>query len=518
MTTLSKFKKDTLPLWRKSANCFVKSVFRDNFKLSNQQSETFTEMGKIIMAKEKLSKGLKLTDEEATYAKYIGLNVPAGMGLGKTLEAAIAAVYFLTVFPDFEGQSPHVMVISNTAKQLKNVFWRQLAGLLPMSRPLTPSNPASKTILEDLFVWQTEKFYLRTRGGNRHFAEAVTIPQGSEEEQAKALTGRHAPYMLMILDEASGLPEPVFKNIESTLTGKVNIIMMIYNPTKSRGYVADAANSDRWLTIRWDGEETCFDNPHLDLPLKARNEDLLKKYKVDSNAYRIRVKGLPPLDDKEHYIPYEWVQNAVDREMHVDDNDPIIMGVDPAGGGDETAIAIRQGSNVRAILGFNTPDKDECLRKILEVASEWEPACIVLDFLYNGWYLTDKLEKVGFSVIPILAQSRARNPLLYKNLRAEMWETVKEHFRRGTISIPNDMDLIDQYSNIKNAEFFQGQLKLPSKQQMKKTIGCSPDRADAMNLTFAVDDNRFRRYKNMWLPAKAPEIPLFATRNTQTGY
>jgi hypothetical protein len=364
--------------WIIDGNEWIEDMFGDNIKLSNQQAEAFKELSKIVCAKIMLSAGEKLSEEEKMYSEFIGVNIPAGMGVGKDFFASLAIPYFLSVFPDVRGQPPHVTATANTKKQLQNVLWKQLAAILPMAKKIRPDDPRSPTILEEMFVWQTEKLFLRSRKGTRHFAEAVTIPQGSGEQQAKALTGRHAPYMLFVLDEASGLPDVVIQTLEGTLTGICNLILMIYNPTRSRGYVAEAASSKRWLTLRWSGEDALFDDPQYDIPLKRQRDDLLNKYGEDSNTYRIKVLGLPPLDDKNQYIPYEWIMDAVEREIYVDDKDPVIMGVDPAGGGDETAIAVRQGAKIIAVHGFNTPDKDVFLQRVVRQIEIYQPAAIAV--------------------------------------------------------------------------------------------------------------------------------------------
>jgi hypothetical protein len=133
----------------------------------------------------------------------------------------------------------------------------------------------------------------------------------------------------------------------------------------------------------------------------------------------------------------------------------------------------------------------------------------------------EKLQDLGYYVVPVDARRVARDSLRYKNIREELWETAKEHFRKGTISIPNDTELIDQYANIRGVDFVAGRLKLPSKKQMKTSaqIGYSPDRADSVNLTYAVDDSIFRRNRGFeWMPKKEPEVPLFAKRSEFTGY
>jgi hypothetical protein len=475
----------------------VCDIFGDNVKLSNQQAYTLDELGKIIAAKIKLSKNEPLTGIEKRYARYIGVDVSSGMGSGKDFLASILMFYFLHVFPEENGQSPHGLATANTAKQLSNVLWRQAASIPPLAKKTDPNNIHSPTILEDLFVCQSEKIFRKERAGKTFFFEAVTVsPHASTDEQSRALTGRHAPYMLMILDEAAGLPEAVFTNLEGTLSGRVNLLFMIYNPIKARGYAVEARNSDSWLSITWNTEETVFGNPTLDLPLQARNADLLERYGRDSNVYRIRVRGLPPIADQEVFIPWDWIQDAVNREIEPADDDPVIMGLDTGAGGDNTAIVIRQGHKILGIHRFNTPSLDDFVAKVINVWRKYEPDIINLDAIFMGWGTLDRLTKLGYRVEPVDVRRKSLRDE-YKLIRDELWGTVRNQFEKGTISIPNDQELINQLSSVKAKDDYSksAEIQIQSKKDMKKaaSVGYSPDDADALCLTYAVPDVLLKR-------------------------
>jgi hypothetical protein len=270
---------------------------------------------------------------------------------------------------------------------------------------------------------------------------------------------------------------------------------MIYNPIKSRGYVAEARDSKRWLTVRWNTEETLFDCSARDVPLQARNKDLLERYGKESNVYRIRVLGLPPIAEQDVFIPWEWVQDAVNRDITPNRDDPIVMGVDPGAGGDNTAIAIRQGSKILGIHRFNTPDDKIFLQNVVKIWQQYEPDIINIDEIGIGWGLRGPLERLGYRVESVDVRRKARNRDEYELVRDELWGTLKKHFQDGTISIPNDQELIDQLGSIKVKDYVKGKMKIPSKKDMRKadSIGGSPDEADAVCLTYAVPDELLRK-------------------------
>jgi hypothetical protein len=495
-------------VWRTKPHIWVQDTFGGKIKLSNQQEHACKELGKIIYCKIQKSIGKKLNTEQERYSNYIGVDISSGMGSGKDFWVSLMLYFFLMVFPEEGGQSPHVLATANTAKQLSNVLWRQAASIPALSNKLDPNNPHSKTILEDMFVCQSEKIYRREREGKTFYAEAITVsPNASTDDQAKALTGRHAPYMLMILDEAAGLPEAVFTNLEGTLSGRVNLIIMIYNPIKSTGYAINARKNERWLSITWNTEKTFFDNPALDNPIKSRNKDLLERYGRDSNAYRIRVLGLPPYADTDVFIPYSWVQDAVysvdhsgkvvsGRDLTPLSDDPIIMGVDPGAGGDNSAVAVRQGPKILGIHRFNTADPEEFARKVIDIWHRYEPIIINIDSIGIGWGAAGTLRTLGYRTEMIDVRRTARNRDEYDLIRDELWGTLKQNFQDGTISIPNDQELIDQISNIKVKDYDRhGRAKMPKKKEMRKeeSLGGSPDEAEAICMTYAIDDSLLKR-------------------------
>jgi hypothetical protein len=75
----------------------------------------------------------------------------------------------------------------------------------------------------------------------------------------------------------------------------------------------------------------------------------------------------------------------------------------------------------------------------------------------------------------------------YGRKRNELWHTLREQFRTGSISIPNHEDLIEQLSSVKvHPPDSAGIQHVFSKAEIRKHGGKSPDHADALCLTFAL--------------------------------
>lgn len=471
---------------------WVDTIF-PSIKLSNQQRDASDKLGKIVAAKLALSLGLELTETRRKLAELIGIDISSGMGTGKDFWLSLMIIWLLHVFPIENNQPPHGLATANTATQLTNVLWKQLSVMPSMSKKLPDGTP----VLETLFVCQQKKFFRKEFNGRSFFFEAVTVnPNASSDEQARALTGRHAPYMIIALDEAAGIPDPVFENLEGTLTGRMNLLIMIYNPIKARGYAVEAREKpDRWLSINWNAEETVFGNDILDLPLQNRNRDLLRRYGRDSNTYRIRVLGLPPIATADVFFPWEWVQNAVENGLEPDENDPVIVGVDPAAGGDNSVIIVRQGNKIVDIQRFVEPDTMKFAYRVRDAAYKWDPITINVDTIGVGQGVADRLNEWKLPVHYADVRRTARDKKRCKLVRDELWIRLRDKFEKGQINIPNDQELIDQLGNIKIKDYAAtGVLKVPTKAQMKKDIGHSPDEADGICLTYAIPDEELMLY------------------------
>jgi hypothetical protein len=459
----------------------------ESIKLSNQQRRACDELGKIVEAKLALSLGMGLTDVQKIYSKYIGIDISSGMGTGKDFWLSLMMFWLLSVFPIENNQPPHGLATANTATQLTNVLWKQASVIPSMSKKLPDGTP----FLETLFVCQQKKIYRKEFNGRSYFFEGVTVnPNASSDEQARALTGRHAPYMIIALDEAAGIPDPVFENLEGTLTGRMNLLIMIYNPIKSRGYAVEAREKpDRWLSLNWNAEDTVFGDDTLDLPLQNRNRDLLKRYGRDSNTYRIRVLGLPPVATDDVFFPWEWVQNAVENGLEPDKDDPITMGVDPAAGGDNSVIVVRQGCKILGIQRFVEPDTMNFAYKVKDAYYKWDPITINVDTIGVGRGVADRLREWNLPVYYADVRRTARDKKRCRRVRDELWIVLRDKFEKGLINVPNDQELIDQLGNIKIKDYAAtGVLVVPTKAQMKKDIGHSPDEADGICLTYAIPD------------------------------
>jgi hypothetical protein len=97
-----------------------------------------------------------------------------------------------------------------------------------------------------------------------------------------------------------------------------------------------------------------------------------------------------------------------------------------------------------------------------------------------GGGVTDRLRELNAPVVPCIAGSAAREDRKFVNSRAEMWWALREALTAGDIALPDDRRLAADLTNVKFSYDSRGRIKLESKDEIKKRLGRSPDRGDAL--------------------------------------
>jgi hypothetical protein len=452
---------------------FVKNVieFADGEGPTPQQEQLLNLVSKMVKAKIASAEGRinSLSNHERSLSKKIGIAIKSGHGTGK--DTCLSWIYYclMVCYPFFRG-----LVTAPTAAQLKRNLWSEFSKWRRKSK-----------IIQESIEIETDLVYNREHKKEWFIQSRTCNPKSSEDEQAETLSGTHSKYMLVGIDEASSVPRPVFKPLESTLTGFMNFALMIGNPTRGHGYFYDAFNNDikNWETITWSSEES---------PIVSRDfiERMESKYGKDSNMYRVRVLGEFPITDTTSLIPYSWVMAAVDREIEIDKGAPIIKGIDVGGSGDPSIILTREGSVVTDIREFSNPDTMETAAWIMKelVGSDYNIAYIDPIGLGAGVY--DRLRQWGVRDLePIDVRMESSNPDYFR-LRDELFMRVREKFERGIIKIPDDLELIGELSTIRydDPDRTKGKIKIESKHNMRKRNVESPNKADALAYTYRFDD------------------------------
>ena len=231
------------------------------------------------------------------------------------------------------------------------------------------------------------------------------------------------------------------------------------------------------------------------LPNKALIAEWLSDYGEDSDFFRVRVRGLPPLTSELQFIDPPLVEAAQRREIAVIGDEPLIAGVDVSGGGAAwTVCRFRRGYDARTLAPIRIPgaqskieDRQRLVAVLAEKLQDQSPERRLTAMFIDGAFgapLVERLHMLGFRhVHEVNFGGPSPNPR-QANQRAYQWNLMKEWLPKG--AIPKDdvrlsTDLCGPGFHLNSKH----QLVLESKESMLARNIASPDDGDALSLTFA---------------------------------
>lgn len=396
-------------------------------------------------------------------AEHPQVAVKSGHGVGKTwLSARLALWYFIT--------HPYSKVITTapTMNQVKTILWPEIhAAVRKLPEAIKPSLELLDTTL-----------YMRGPDGSR-LKEWYIIGRASDKPEN--VQGFHAPYIMLIVDEASGMPREVFEAFQGAQTTNSKVLL-VGNPTKAEGVFYDAFHKHRdlWKTFTI----SCIDSPRVSREwIEARK----REWGEDSVVYRVRVLGEFPDVVSDALIPLHWIEAAAARDLPIHPGDPgvkVRVGVDVARTGeDETVITVvglkGDAAKVLEIVAAQGKPTTWTAAKAAELADRYNAEIINVDDTGVGGGVTDILKARGYRVGRIVFGARPTSEeakMTFANLKAQIYHELREWFdpeRPGVIAIPDHSKLIRDLSGLKVDYTAVDKLKIVDPPK-------SPDYADSL--------------------------------------
>lgn len=416
--------------------------------------------------------------------------------IGKSFTAARTALWFLQAHPN-----SIVITTAPTFRQVEHIIWREMRGAYKASRiPL--GGKSLTTRLEFSEEW---------------YAIGISTDEPDRFQGFHAKSG----HILVIVDEAAGVDEEVFKAIESVLSSQGARLLMIGNPTSLTGTFYDSHHKDpnaHRIHI------SCFDTPNFTNNGIRNLDDLMKidmskieivapwlitpewvkdkvtRWGVDSPMFQARCLGNFPSAEVNSLIPLNLIEAAAtpERRERIKPG-RAFLGVDVARYGDDTTVLTpRRGLVIDEQVVFGKQSTTFTVGKIKQ-----QPTCdaIMIDCDGVGGPVADMLIDDGYdNIVEIYSASKAEpegstdddeapsesGSLTFVNLRSQLWWHAAEIFKRGEIAIPDDPELISQLSSPRYTVTRRG-IAVESKDELRKPkrLGVSPDKADSLIYSLA---------------------------------
>ena len=398
--------------------------------------------------------------------------VSSGRGIGKSALVSWLILWMLTTRI---GSS--VIVSANSENQLRTVTWGELTKWATMAINSHWWEPSATKLVPA--QWLTELVERDLKKGTRYWAAEGKL---WSEENPDSYAGVHNhDGMMVIFDEASGIPDTIWSVASGFFTEKIldRYWFAFSNPRRNTGYFFETFNSKRDF---WDTE--IIDARTVEGTDKAVYDQIIAEYGEDSIQARIEVYGEFPAAGEDQFISPVVVEDAFKRPKYKDLTAPIIIGVDPARGGmDSTVIVVRQGRDLVAIKRYKGEDTMSVVGHVIEAIEEYKPVLTVIDEGGLGYGILDRLTEQRYKVRGVNFGWKAKNPVMWGNKRAEMWGAMRDWLR--TASIPVDRQLKNDLVGPMKKPNSAGTIFLEGKKEMKARGLASPDAADALAVTFA---------------------------------
>ena len=398
-------------------------------------------------------------------ARCARVSVRSGQGVGKTSLEAVLLLWFLSCHP-----YSRVVATAPTRQQLHDVLWAEVAKWR-----------AGSPLLTKLLAWNKNRVSVIGQE-SKWFAVARTA--GKPEN----MQGFHAGHMLFIVDEASGVADPVLEAVLGTLSGPNNKLLLCGNPTRTSGIFYDSHTKNRaHYAVRQVSARDCVrTNPET---IRALEES----YGRDSNVVRVRVDGEFPTAQDDEFISLALAESAVGRETE-EGGEGVELGVDVARfGDDETVIACKVNGGILPLVTLRGRDLMWTTGQTLAICRQLREArggdvVVKIDDTGLGGGVTDRLKELKteegldwLTVVPVNFAGRSPDRH-YGNIATYMWAKTRDLLQSRALALPDDNALVAQLVTRRYGLNSAGRVVLEKKKEMKARGLPSPDRADAVCL------------------------------------
>lgn len=408
-----------------------------------------------------------LADPETRF-QPLRIAVASGHGIGKSAQMGMISNWAMSCHPKCR-----IIVTANTENQLRTKTSPEIGKWFNSSITAKWFDVQTMGVksIEDPDNWRQD-----------------FVPWSENNTEAFAGLHNEGRMIVLMFDEGAAIADKVWEVAEGALTDENTIIIWIVfaNPTRNTGRFRECFRKfrHRWRTFQIDSRDVPGTN-------KDYLQSLVDDYGEESDIVKVRVRGQFPSQSAKQFISSDIVDEA--RARHLDRHQyefaPVILGVDPAWTGEDMfEIVLRQGNYSKSLRSIPRNDNDvEMANLIAMLEDEHNADAVFIDFGYGtgiasaGKAMGRKWRLVQFGSKP--------TDIAYVNKRAEMWGRMKDWLREGGAIDPHDQvmydDLIGPETVVPKRGSFDGKIQLESKEDMKSRGVPSPNKADALALTFA---------------------------------
>ena len=409
--------------------------------------------------------------------------------IGKSFTAAVTVCWWLDTHLPGEA---FVVTTAPTAPQVKAILWKEINAIHERG------GLKGRTNLTEWYI------------GSR----LVAFGRKPSDYNDSAFQGIHARYVLVVLDEACGIPQTLWTAASTIAANEHSRILAIGNPDDPSSEFANVCRQGSgWETMHVGYADTPnFTGEEVSQLVKdslihpSWVDDRRDYWGPESALFQSKCEGkFPTVGDPWQVIPIAWANKCRYLDFP-SGKKPVEAGIDVGAGHDRTVICVREGNRVKEIKWFVNPDPIQSVALVAEYLREHRVDVAKIDVVGVGWGIYGRLKELSArnnptssltthqaDVVPInVAESPTMgNEHRFMNKRAEMWWDVgRERSRTAQWdfgALPKNLqdDLVHELTMPKyEIVDTQGKIKIERKEKIRERLGASPDLAEALLLAF----------------------------------
>ena len=324
-----------------------------------------------------------------------------------------------------------------------------------------------------------------------------------------AFQGLHAKYLLVILDEAYGIPKRLWDEASTLASNEYGRILAIGNPDGPGEFEENCKDGTNWNVIHISYRHTPnFTGEQVSRELSAMLihprwvEERRKKWGQDSALFQSKCEGdFPSGGDPFAVVQHNWAMQC--RVLELPAMEPAEAGIDVAAGGDRTVIRERRGPRAGREDTFIDQDPMRTVGRLCEKIREWGIQRVKIDVTGLGWGIYGRIRELSSRHNPSSKDTTHSAEVIdinfgagpppgyekkFLNMRAYLWWQVgRENSRLSSWDLTEADDDVVHELTMPRYEILDsyGKIKIEPKDHVIKRLGFSPDRAEALLLAFA---------------------------------
>lgn len=404
--------------------------------------------------------------------------VPSCHEAGKSWLAARIVAWWLSVWPAGEA---FAVTTAPTAPQVRAILWREINRAHRKGRLPGRTNQTEWWINDEI----------------------VAFGRKPSDYDPAAFQGIHARRVLVVIDEACGVPENLWVAGNSLAANTHSRMFAIGNPDDPGSYFARACSpGSGWHVIPIDAFETpnftgeaIPEDLHDLLVSPVYEQEMRAEFGEEGATYLSKVRGRFPSDNPDGVVLLSWVRQCqgIDPDDYApEDLVPVELGVDVGAGGDETVIRERRGLLAGRTWRYRTPDSTQAAGYVRQAIDETGATAVKVDSIGVGWGVVGTLREQRArgehqaEIIGVNVGQASTAPKRFPKLRDQIWWEVGRELSRQRGWDLSDVDetTVAQLIAPTWKPDSSGRHQIEPKNETKARLRRSPDDADALLLAY----------------------------------